>query len=505
MAEFNWKKVEDFADVITGGTPSRRVKEYWDDGTIPWLNSGELNQDIITYTRNYITEKGLKNSSARLMPADSVLIALTGSTTGKSAYLTFEACANQSVTGILPSVNHDSQYLYQFFKTQKEAIFRKAWGGAQPHISQKFVKEYKVPLPSLDEQKRIAKVLSDCEALIAKRKESIALLDELLKSTFLEMFGDPVRNEKGWDLKTIEEFSKKEKHSIKRGPFGGALKKEIFVNDGYLVYEQYHALNNDFTFARYYIDEKKYKELEAFSIKPGDIIISCSGVNLGRLAIIPDNSKKGIINQALLKVTLNQKLMSNIMFVHIFTNPHFKQKFFGNVRGSGVPNFPPMSSFKRFKFICPPKELQNKFVGIVDKIENIKHLYQTHLQELENLYGSLSQKAFKGELDVSKVDIFNYPDKSQSTNYTTTVKETQDNHTSKLDSLNVEMILDKIIKNDIKKELFGLNEIEEILRLKKININNSLIKDFLRKSMSDNSIEQKYSGETRSVLFKIKK
>ena len=104
----SWKrgKISNFTDVITGGTPSTTKKEYWENGNIPWLNSGELNQEIITTCDNYITEIGLQNSSSKLMPKDTVLIALTGTTTGVVGYLTFEACANQSVTGILPSKNH---------------------------------------------------------------------------------------------------------------------------------------------------------------------------------------------------------------------------------------------------------------------------------------------------------------------------------------------------------------------------------------------------------------
>src|SRR5437868_6324417 len=103
MSVLTLKKIEDFADVITGGTPSTAKNEYWDNSEIPWLNSGELNQGIIESCSNHITKIGLKNSAAKLMPVDSVLIALTGATTGVVGYLTFKACANQSLTGILPS------------------------------------------------------------------------------------------------------------------------------------------------------------------------------------------------------------------------------------------------------------------------------------------------------------------------------------------------------------------------------------------------------------------
>jgi restriction endonuclease S subunit len=126
------------------------------------------------------------------MPPNTVLIALTGATCGLSALSKIEACANQSVTGILPSKNHVPEYLFHYLRTQRQRILDKAWGNAQPHISQAFVKDFRVPLPSLPDQLHIANLLSKAENLIAQRKESIRLLDEFLKSTFLEMFGDPV-------------------------------------------------------------------------------------------------------------------------------------------------------------------------------------------------------------------------------------------------------------------------------------------------------------------------
>jgi type I restriction enzyme, S subunit len=212
------------------------------------------------------------------------------------------------------------------------------------------------------------------------------------------MFGDPVKNEKGWETKTIEKLVKNQRHSIKRGPFGGALKKEIFVEKGYLVYEQFHALNRDFTFERYYIDEFKFQELKAFEVKPEDIIISCSGVYLGKLAIVPQGAKKGIINQALLKITLDNTKMTNDFFVFHFSHKNFRNRFFDANRGAGIPNFPPISEFKKFPFISPPINIQIQFIEKIKLIEKQKELAKQSLKESEDLFQSLLQKAFKGEL-----------------------------------------------------------------------------------------------------------
>ena len=124
--------------------------------------------------------------------------------------------------------------------------------------------------------------------------------------------------------------------------------------------------------ARYFIDDNKFEELKAFEVKPNDIIISCSGVYLGKLAIVPKNAKKGIINQALLKVTIDENIMTNDFFVFHFSYKNFREKYFDANRGAGIPNFPPMSDFKKFPFISPPIALQNQFAEQIQLIDSQK-------------------------------------------------------------------------------------------------------------------------------------
>lgn len=165
-----------------------------------------------------------------------------------------------------------------------------------------------------------------------------------------------------------------------------------------MVYEQYHALNNDFTFERYYISDEKYKELIAFDVQPKDIIISCSGIYLGKLAIVPEGAKKGIINQALLKITLDENIYKNEFFVKVFTQDNFKKTYFSSERGAAIPNFPPMSTFKSFKFICPPVETQNRYLLIAKNLQHQKEIALSELAQTNNLFQTLIKKAFNGEL-----------------------------------------------------------------------------------------------------------
>ncbi|OYQ69027.1 hypothetical protein B9T13_10205 [Wohlfahrtiimonas chitiniclastica] len=293
----------------------------------------------------------------------------------------------------------DQKYLYYWFNSDNIQLAARNCGRQTTNISNMDLERclnIQIPLPPLEEQRRIAEILDKADELIQNRKKAIEKLDELLQATFIDMFGDPVTNPKGWEKYKIDRMLSKDKYSLKRGPFGGALKKEIFVDSGYLVYEQYHALNNDFNFQRYFIDEDKYKELESFSVKPKDLIISCSGVNLGKLAEIPSDAPKGIINQALLKLSLDQTIILNDVFIDIFTHPNFKKAFYGDFRGAAIPNFPPMSTFKEFEFIVPPILIQKKYQNIKLRIKLLQQQHQNAIQA--NLFKSLQQQAFSGQL-----------------------------------------------------------------------------------------------------------
>lgn len=406
----NWKKIKIPKVLFFQEGPGVRNWQFTDKG-IKLLNVGNINNGKVDLnkTKIYLSEKEATGTYKHfLVDEGDLLIACSGIVVdnfhNKIAFAEKEhlpLCLNTS-TMRFKALNDevDLNYFKYYLQTiHFTAQLRKLiTGSAQLNFGPSHIKKIDVLLPPIETQKRISQILDDAAALRDKTRQLIKEYDALAQSIFLDMFGDPVRNEKGWEVNTIEQIVKKEKNSIKRGPFGGALKKEIFVEEGYLVYEQFHALNNDFSMERYFIDEKKFNELKGFEVNPGDIIISCSGVYLGKLALIPKNAKKGIINQALLKVTIDENVMRNDFFIFLFSHKNFRQKYFDSNRGAGIPNFPPMSEFKKFPFILPPIELQNQFAEKITLIEQQKELAKQELKESEDLFNCLLQKAFKGEL-----------------------------------------------------------------------------------------------------------
>lgn len=396
---WQWANCSEVIDVRDG---THETPKYVSEG-YPLVTSKNLKPDGIDFsTISYISEKDhLEISKRSRVDRNDILFAMIG-TIGNPVLVDIDTEFSIKNVALFKFANSpiDPRYFRYLLKTriiERQLDFEER-GGTQKFVSLKVLRNMKIPYPPLEEQRRIAAILDKADGVRRKRKEAIRLTEELLKSTFLEMFGDPVTNPKGWEVKTIEDITVNQKGAIKRGPFGGALKKDIFIQAGFLVYEQYHALNNDFSFERYYISEDKFEEMKGFEVKPGDIIISCSGVYLGKLAIVPENAKPGIINQALLRITLNQRKMNNYFFLYHFSHESFRDKFFAANRGSGVPNFPPISEFKTFPFIVPPIEDQNKFSARLQQIQGFQSKAYESIKESENLFNSLLQRAFRGEL-----------------------------------------------------------------------------------------------------------
>ena len=153
--EYPYVSVKDLTDVISGGTPSRDKSEYWEDGTIPWVKTTELKNNIIVNVDEYITEAGLNGSSAKMVPVGTVLVAMygQGKTRGMTAYLNIEACTNQACACILPSDRIDSMFMWKFFELSYEKLRSLAQGAGQPNLNGNMIKNFQVLVPPIELQK----------------------------------------------------------------------------------------------------------------------------------------------------------------------------------------------------------------------------------------------------------------------------------------------------------------------------------------------------------------
>lgn len=196
--------------------------------------------------------------------------------------------------------------------------------------------------------------------------------------------------------------------SLKRGPFGGDLKKSFFVESGFPVYEQQHAINDDYSNIRYFIDDERFEKLKACNVGPGDYIVSCSGT-MGKISRIPNNVPKGVINQALLRIRLNDEIMLHNYFIQYFKSSLFQKKILKDSRGSGMQNMAGIKELKPIPISIPPLVEQK---AIVKKIEELFSSLDSGIADLTKSQGQLKiyrqavlKKAFEGELTNVKMEI----------------------------------------------------------------------------------------------------
>ena len=397
------RKLGEHTSLITKGTTP---KDKSGNGTINFVKVENISNGVISSVSK-ISEDEHENYLKRSKLEDKDVLFSIAGTIGDTAIVKKEHLPmniNQAIALIRPKNILNTFFLkYSLLSIISQNTKDKQRGGAIKNISLGDIKDLNYPLPPLEEQKRIVAKL---DILFAKIDKAIALhqknIDEanvfmasVLNNVFVEL-------EEKYKYTKLKNAVTKEKTSIKRGPFGSALKKSFFVEKGYLVYEQYHALNNDFSMERYYIDENKFNELKGFEVKAGDIIISCSGAYLGKLAIIPNDFTKGIINQALLKLSLNKNIIINELFVY-FWNNLMNNGFFDEVKkGAAIPNMPAVKELKEINIPLPELPIQQKVVSYLDeisqKMEKIKQIQKEKMQSLKALKASILDQAFKGEL-----------------------------------------------------------------------------------------------------------
>ncbi len=173
QTEFELIKIGEVFKTSSGGTPLRSKPEYYTNGKIPWLKSGEVAQGYIYHAEEFITEEGLRNSSAKLFPVNSVLVAMYGATAGQVGILKFEATTNQAVCAIYPNEKAIPEYLYWILKQQTQAFVALSGGGGQPNISQQIIKDFEIPLPPLEIQQQIVAEIESYQKILDGAKQIV--------------------------------------------------------------------------------------------------------------------------------------------------------------------------------------------------------------------------------------------------------------------------------------------------------------------------------------------
>lgn len=423
-AHWKRKRVKDVTQTLAGGTPDTSKEEYW-EGSIPWLPSGKVQNSIINEedADTFITEEGLKNSATKMLPAPATLIALTGATCSNIGYLTFDACANQSVVGMPGSSKILPKFLFYTLQSQKEQILLHQTGGAQGGISESDVKFLFIPVPIESEQLTIANYLDDqtqkIDRLIANKKAQAEKLKELrqieinnavtkglnpnaeMKDSGIEWLGKIPQH---WEVKKVKQLLKPEKNAIKTGPFGSDLKFEDLVEQGVKVYNQRSVLDNDWVSGEGYITDEKYRSLETCTIYPGDIVITTRGT-IGKASIFPDNAELGILHPCLMRVQMNNyRVLNDFLKIIINESGYFLEalKLASNATTIDVVY---SDNLKEVKIAVPPTTEQKEIIAFVVKrtiaIDQLIKNIELQIEKLQELRKIKIYEAVTGKIKVN--------------------------------------------------------------------------------------------------------
>jgi type I restriction enzyme S subunit len=378
-----FEKLGNIADIIAGQSPPSSTYNSEGNG-IPFF------QGKADYGEKYPTVRYWCTEPTKISLPDDILISMRAPV-GPVNINTVESCIGRGLSAIRVKKNVSRDFVYFWLKQNQHIIAAKQTGSTFKAITQKILSEIVVPIPCYTDQLHIANLLSKAENLIAQRKESIRLLDEYLKSTFLEMFGDGKTNIKGFPIVKIEDISTE----IKDGPHVSPKYSEtgipIFssrnIKPGELVLEEIK-----------YVSEEMYLELtKRFKPQRNDILVTKGGTT--GFAKVVDFDFPFCIWVHIAAIRPSEKVVP-IYLEHYVNSDYGYYQTQKNTKGAANRDLG-LKKIAKIEMPLPPIALQTQFAQIVEKTETLKTQYQQSLQELENLYGSLSQKAFKGELNIN--------------------------------------------------------------------------------------------------------
>lgn len=377
--DWEYKKLGEMFQTSSGGTPSKNHNEYYEGGYIPWLRSGEVSQGDIYESEMFITQKGLDNSSAKIFPCNTVVIAMYGATVGQVGILRNEMSTNQAICGIFPSVSYKPEFLKFVLSAQKSNYLKVAVGGAQPNISQQIIKDTLIPNIPLSTQQSIVSELDSLSKIIADCKETLKDYDALEQSIFYDMFGDPVKNDKGWEVKKLGDIC-----DVKGGY---AFKSENFKNIGIPVL-RIGNINSGYFTQNNMVFWNEDDTLEKYAIYPGEMVMSLTGTvgkdDYGNLCILGSDYKKYYLNQRNAKLQLHNDLDKWMLFF-LLKNKEIKGILTGVSRGVRQANIA-NRDIENLKIILPPLHYQQQFASKIEAIEQMKRETKKALQDAETLF-----------------------------------------------------------------------------------------------------------------------
>ena len=392
-------QIKEFCHVGAGGTPSRAEQSrYFEFGTIPWVKSGELRENLILDTEEHVTEVALQESNLRLVPAGALLVAMYGATVGRLGVLGVTATTNQAVCHIIPDPRIAvTRFLFHYLHHQVPSLIARSVGGAQPNISQGVIKDLAITLPGLEEQRRIADVLDQAEALRAKRRAALGEIETLPQAIFRDLFGDSTTNSKGWPMVPVSSFVSR---------FEGGRSMESDSNEAAMTRNRVLKISA-VTTCYFKPDETKpvpdeYEPPADHFVKPGDLLFSRANTSelVGAVALVAGCASNLLLPDKLWRFVWRDDSKVEPRYIWaLFQTPAIRREIARRATGTSG-SMKNISQEKLFgiQVPFPAIEAQREFSRRVSAVEKLKAAHRASLSELNALFASLQHRAFQGEL-----------------------------------------------------------------------------------------------------------
>jgi type I restriction enzyme S subunit len=378
------KPLGSVTEIVMGQAPPGADCNKEGRGTV-FVKAGEFN-DRFPIVCEWTT-KPLK-----LAKSGDVLVCVVGATAGK-VNQAINCAIGRSVATVRPSSMLSPEYLYHFLLTKVLYLRSKSQGLAQGVITREMLSELSIPFPSFPEQQHIAAILDQADALRAKRRQALVKLDKLNQSLFLDLFGDPLTNPKGWERIPLGQ-------KVERITKGESPKWQGFdyQNDGalFVTSENVRLGSIDLSSPKFVPLEFNQKLFRS-ELKPGDLLVNLVGASIGRSCIFPGYGRPSNINQAVAVVTVDGTSLNNTFLSGLLTTERGQWMLLNN-RVEGARANISLTDLRELVIPMPPISLQSEFARRVETVEKLKTAQQASLYKLDALFASLQHRAFRAEL-----------------------------------------------------------------------------------------------------------
>ena len=384
-------KLGDICEIVSGSTPKTGVSDYW-DGDVKWITPAELSDDsyIINDSARKITRLGVEKTGLRSFPAGTVILS-SRAPIGKVAIAGCEMYCNQGFKNLICSDKINNRYLYWFLKGHTEFLNSLGRGATFKEISKQIVATIEINVPEIRKQEEAVQTLEKVSELIHLRKAELLRLDELIKARFVEMFGDPITNPKGWEtyqlIDCLERIDNGKSFVCSDKPRIGEYPAVLKLSAA--TYGDYRPEEN-----KALLDENQF--IAGAEVHSGDLLFTRKNTPelVGMAAYVQETPEKLMMPDLIFRLVTNDRM--NPVFLWQLINCKEFRPIIQVISGGSAKSMSNISKERlgKINVICPPRQIQDQLVPFVHQIDKSKLIVQKSLHETQLLFDKLMQQYF---------------------------------------------------------------------------------------------------------------